>query len=84
MSGEDLNFSFIFETKSKIFAKNHSLDNIKTYQESDTPVKIIKDSMIFFFVFLFLHDFNYSIFDVTFPSELKNADAFEKQRPEQC
>ena len=53
MSGEDLNFSFIFETKSKIFAKNHSLDNIKTYQESDTPVKIIKDSMIFFLFFFF-------------------------------
>ena len=44
MSGNDLKFSFIFETKNKILAEIHSLDNKKACQESDIPVKIIKDN----------------------------------------
>ena len=41
MNGEDLQFSFNFETKNKILAEIHKLDNKKTCQESDIPVKII-------------------------------------------
>ena len=37
------------------------------------PVKIIKDNIDIFSEFIF-HNFNNSIFDATFPSELKNAD----------
>ena len=44
MSGKDLNFSFIFETKNNILVEIHNLDNKKACQESDMPVKIIKDN----------------------------------------
>ena len=73
MSGKDLKFSFIFETKNKILAEIHNLDDKKACQESDIPVKIIKDNIDIFSEFIF-HNFNNSIFDATFPSELKNAD----------
>ena len=73
MSGKDLKFSFIFETKNKILAEIHNLDNKKACQESDIPVKIINDNIDIFSEFIF-HNFNNSIFDATFPSELKNAD----------
>ena len=48
MSGKDLKFSFRFETKNKILAENHNLDNRKACQESDIPVKIIKDNIDIF------------------------------------
>ena len=73
MSGKDLKFSFIFETKNKILAEIHNLDNKKACQESDIPVKINKDNIDIFSEFIF-HNFNNSIFDATFPTELKNAD----------
>ena len=73
MSGKDLKFSFFFETKNKILAEIHNLDNKKACQESDIPVKIIKDNIDIFSEFIF-HNFNNSIFDASFPSELKNAD----------
>ena len=73
MSGKDLKFTFIFETKKKILAEIHNLDNKKAGQESDILVKIIKDNIDIFSEFIF-HNFNKSIFDANFPSELKNAD----------
>ena len=73
MGGKNLKFSFIFETKSKILAEIHNLDNKKACQESDIPVKIIKDNIDIFSEFIF-HNFNNSIFGATFSSELKNAD----------
>ena len=73
MSGKDLQFSFNFETKNKILAEIHNLDKKKACQESDIPVKIIKDNIDIFSEFI-LHNFNNSIFDATFPSELKKAD----------
>ena len=73
MSGKGLKFSFIFETKNKVLAEIHNLYNKKTCQESDIPVKIIKDNIDIFSEFIF-HNFNNSIFDATFPSELKSAD----------
>ena len=39
MGGKDLKLSLVFETKIKIFAEIHNLDNKKTYQENDTLVK---------------------------------------------
>ena len=44
MSGKDLQFSFNFEIKGKILAEIHHLDKKKACQESDIPVKIIKDN----------------------------------------
>ena len=73
MSGIDLQFSFNFETKNKILAEIHNLDKKKAYQESDIPVKIIKDNINIFSQFI-LHNFNNSLFDADFPSELKKAD----------
>ena len=61
---------FNFETKNKILAEIHNLDKKKAYQESDIPVKIIKDNIDIFSEFI-LHNFNNSIFDATFYSELK-------------
>ena len=60
MNGKDLKFSFIFETKNKILAEIHNLDNKKDCQESDIPVKIIKDNIDIFSEFIF-HNFNNSI-----------------------
>ena len=48
MSGNHLKFSFIFETKNKILAEIHDLSNKKACQESDIPVKLIKDNTYFF------------------------------------
>ena len=73
MDSKDLKFSFVFETKNKILAEIHNLDNKKACQESDIPVKITKDNKDIFSEFVF-HNFNNSIFDVTFTSELTNAD----------
>ena len=77
---------FNFETKNKILAEIHNLDKEKAYQESDIPVKIIKDNINIFSEFI-LHTFNNSLFDATFPSELKKGrydPSFFKKRPQQC
>ena len=66
MSGQDLQFSFNFETKNKILAEIHNLDLKKVCQESDIPLKIIKENIEFFSEFI-LHNFNHSIFDAIFP-----------------
>ena len=48
-----LSFSFNFETKNKSLAEIHNQDNKKACQESDKPVKIIKDKIdIFLNLFL--------------------------------
>ena len=48
MGDKDLKFSFLFETKNKILAEIHNLDNKKACQESNVPVKIIKDDIDIF------------------------------------
>ena len=53
--------------------KLDNLDNKKACQEGDIPVEIIEDNIYIFSEFVF-HNFNNSIFDATFPSELKNVD----------
>ena len=49
MGGKDLQFWFNFETKNKILAEIHNLGNKKACQESDVPVKTIKDNINIFF-----------------------------------
>ena len=73
MSSKRLKFSFIFETKNKILAEIHNIENKKACQESDIPVKTVKYNIDIFSEFNF-HNFNNSIFDATFPSELKNVN----------
>ena len=57
MSGKDLQFSFNFETKNKILAEIHNVDDKKTCQESNITVKICKDNIDIFSEFIF-HNFN--------------------------
>ena len=52
MGGKDLQFSFLFERKNKILAEIYNLDK-KDCQESDIPVKIIKDNIDIFSEFNF-------------------------------
>ena len=66
MSSKDLQFSLNFETKNMILAEIHNLHKKKACQESDIPVKIIKDNNDIFSEFIF-HNFKNSIFDATFP-----------------
>ena len=66
MSSKDLQFSLNFETKNMILAEIHNLHIKKACQESDIPVKIIKDNNGIFSEFIF-HNFKNSIFDATFP-----------------
>ena len=48
MGGKDLKFSFIFGRKKDILAEIHNLDNKKACQESDIPMKIMKDNIDIF------------------------------------
>ena len=54
MGGKDLQFSFSFDTKNKILAEIHNLDNKKVCQESDIQVKVIKDKIDIFLDLLFI------------------------------
>ena len=56
MGGKDLQFSFNFETKNKLLAEIHNLDNKKDCRRSDIPVKIITDNIDIFSDFIF-HNF---------------------------
>ena len=71
MSGKDLQFSFSFETKNKILAEIHNLNKKKFVNKVIYWRKQLKITLIFFSEFIFLN-FSYSVFDATFPSELKN------------
>ena len=82
MSGKELQFLFSFETKNKILVEIHNLDKKKACQENDIPVEIIEDNIEIFSEFIF-HNFNNSVYNATFVSELKNADVipvFKKKR----
>ena len=54
MGGKVLQFSFSFDTKNKILAEIHNLDNKKVCQESDIQVKVIKDKIDIFLDLLFI------------------------------
>ena len=49
-----LSFSFNFETKNKILAEIHNLNNKKACQESDIPAKLIKDNIDIFLNLFFI------------------------------
>ena len=49
---KDLQFSFNFKTKNKILSEIHNLDKKNACQESDIPVKIIKDNTDIFSDFI--------------------------------
>ena len=79
MSGKDLQ-----KIKNKILAEIRNLDKKNLY----IPVKIIRDNIDIFPEFTF-HKFSNSVFDVSFPSELKNADVIlvlkkEDRNNERC
>ena len=61
---------YIFEIKHKILAEIHNLDIKKACLENDIPVKKVNHNTDIFSEFIF-HNFSNSIFDDTFPSELK-------------
>ena len=73
MGGKDLQVSFNFETKNKILAEIHNLDNKKDCKEGNIPVQTIKDNTDIFSEFTF-RNFNNSIFEVTFSTRLKTVD----------
>ena len=66
-------FSFEFVDKPKISKEINKLNEKKTCQEHDTPVKLIKSNKDLFSHFIY-HNFNNSLFSSNFPSNLKAAD----------
>ena len=72
MSDKGLGFSFKYITRNKITKEIQNLDSKKGFQESDIPVKLIKNLYV---IFPFTcNNFNNSLFGSCFPSELKNAN----------
>ena len=67
-----MSFSFSYTTQVKTYKTLQNLDNKKTCQENDIPVKIIKSYYDIFSYFIH-HNFNNSLFSLIFPSELKKA-----------
>ena len=73
MGRNNLSFSFKFIDRQKIFNELQKLKSKKACQESDIPVKIIKES-IGIFTDLIYNNFNNSLCSSYFPSNLKNTD----------
>ena len=70
MSDKGLGFSFKYITRNKITKEIQNLDSKKGFQESDIPVKLIKNLYV---IFPFIcNNFINSLFGSCFPSELKN------------
>ena len=57
MDSKDLEFSLPFQTKNRILAEIHNLDNKKASHESDISVNIAKDN-IYIFSELVFHNFS--------------------------
>ena len=64
--------SFSFVTKETILNELRKLNPKKACQESDIPVKIIKENLDIVSNFVY-NNFNNSLFSSNFPSHLKNA-----------
>ena len=73
MKEKDLCFSFEFIDKQKISKEINKLDEKKSCQEHDIPVKLIKWNKDLFSHFIY-HNFNNSLFSSNFPSNVKAAD----------
>ena len=72
MSNKGLGFSFKYVIRNKIVKEMQNLDSKKTCQESDIPVKLIKNlDVISPFVY---NNYNNFLFSSCFPSKLKNAN----------
>ena len=73
MSDKGLSFSFKYVTRNEIAKEIQILDRKKACQESDIPVKLIKNNLDVISPFIY-NNFNNSLFSSCFPSELKNAN----------
>ena len=73
MKNKNMSFSFSFVTKETILNELRKLNPKKTCQESDIPVKIIKENLDIVSIFVY-NNFNNSLFSSNFPSHLKNAN----------
>ena len=71
MKNKNMSFSFSFVTKETILNELRKLNPKKTCQESDIPVKIIKENLDIVSNFVY-NNFNNSLFSSNFPSYLKN------------
>ena len=67
-----MSFSFSFVTKETILNKLRKLNPIKVSQESDIPVKIIKQNLDIVSNFVYNNFINF-LFILNFPSHFKNA-----------
>ena len=73
MKNKNISFSFSFVTKETILNELRKLNPKKSCQESDIPVKIIKENLDVVSNFVY-NNFNNSLFSSKFPSYLKNAN----------
>ena len=71
MKNKNMSFSFSFVTKEIILNELCKLNPKKAYQESDIPVKIIKENLDIVSNFVY-NNFNNSLFSSNFPSHVKN------------
>ena len=67
-----MSFSFSFATKETTLNELRKLNPKKACQESDIPLKIIKENLDIFANFVY-NNFNNSLFSSNFPSHLKKA-----------
>ena len=72
MKNRNMSFSFSFVTKETILNELCKLNPKKACQESDIPVKIIKENLDIVSNFVY-NNFNNSLLSSNFPSNLKNA-----------
>ena len=73
MKNKNMSFSFSFVTKETILNELRKLNPKKTCQESDIPVKIIKENLDIVSNFVY-NNFNNYLCSSNFPSYLKNAN----------
>ena len=72
MNNKNMSFSFSCFTKETILNELRKLNPKKACQESDIPVKIIKENLDIVSNFVY-NNFSNSLFSLNFPSHLKNA-----------
>ena len=72
MKNKNMSFSFSFVTKETILNELRKLNPKKACQESDIPVKIIKENLDIVSGFVY-NNFNNSLFSSNFPWHLKDA-----------
>ena len=73
MGTNNLSFSFKFIDRKKIFNELQKPKSKKACQESDIPVKIIRENIDIIIDFIY-NNVNNSLFSSYIPSNLKNAD----------